>query len=128
VINHFPTPLADELFYSMCARYGDRVRYPDIEAINKELFGSRGMSAGIDLPSHLRRFAESLPPCNGLTVQRVIDKHTLLPFYGPFLPVKRYTRVREDMEGTDGAAIHKCSGITPSNVRLHDWLRYCPVC
>jgi Tn7-like transposition protein D/TniQ len=128
VINHFPTPLTDELFYSMCARYGDRVRYPGIEAVNKELFGARGMSAGIDLPSHLGHFAESLPPGHELIVQRVIDKHTLLPFYGPFLPVDRYARVREDMKSFDGSAIHKCAGITPSNVRLHDWLRYCPVC
>lgn len=128
MINHFPTPLADELFYSLCARYGDRTQYPDIEAVNKELFGARGMSAGVDLPSHLGRFAALLPPGHELTVQRVIDKHTLFPFYGPFLTVERYARVRKDMEGSDGGAIHKCAGITPSNVRLHDWLRYCPVC
>lgn len=126
--SHFPTPLTDELFYSLCSRYSDRVRYPDIEAVNKELFGARGMSAGIDLPSHLGRFAASLPTRHELTVQRLINKHTLFPFYGPFLPVERYVRVRKDMEGSDGSAIHKCAGITPSNVRLHDWLRYCPVC
>ncbi|HEV2800374.1 MAG TPA: TnsD family Tn7-like transposition protein [Pyrinomonadaceae bacterium] len=128
MINHFPTPLPDELFYSMCARYGDRVRYPDIEAVNNELFGAKGMSAGVDLPSHLGRFAESLPPRHELTVRRIIEEHTLFPFYGPFLPVKRYERVCGDMEGSDGSAIHKCAGITPSNVRLHNWLRYCPVC
>jgi Tn7-like transposition protein D/TniQ len=128
VINHFPTPLPDELFYSLCARYGDRVRYSDIEAVNKELFGARGMSASVGMPSHLGRFAASLPPHHELTVQRLIDKHTLFPFYGPFLPVKRYARVRKDMEGSDGSAIHKCAGITPSNVRQHDWLRYCPAC
>lgn len=128
MINHFPTPLPDELFYSLCARYGERVQYSDIEAVNKELFGARGMSATIDLPSHLSHFVESLPPDHELTVDRLIDKHSLLPFYGPFLPLERYNRVRESMKGMDGSAIHKCAGITPSNVRLPNWLRYCPKC
>lgn len=122
---HFPTPLPDELFYSLCARYSDRVRYSDIEAVNKELFGARGMSAGIDLPSHLGHLVKSLPTNHELTVNRLINEHTLSPFYTQFLPVERYNRVREDMEGIDGSAIHNCAGITPSNVRLPDWLRYC---
>lgn len=128
MINHFPTPLPDELFYSLCARYGGRVKYSDLEAVNKELFGARGMSATIDLPSHLSHFVESLPPNHELTVDRLINKHSLLPFYSPFLPLERYNSVRESMKGMDGSAIHKCAGITPSNVRLPNWLRYCPKC
>jgi hypothetical protein len=128
MINHFPTPFPDELFYSLCARYGERVRYSDIEAVNKDLFGARGMSASVDLPSHLGHFVRSLPPNHGLCLSRLICKYTLLPFYAPFLPVERFSRVCKDMEGADGGAIHKCAGITPSNVRLNNWLRYCPVC
>lgn len=128
MINHFPTPLPDELFYSLCARYGERVKYSGIEAVNEDLFGARGKSAVIDLPSHLGHFVRSLPPNHDLTLSRLIYKHTLLPFYSPFLPAERLGRVRKDMEGADGGAIHKCAGITPSNIRLHDWLRYCPAC
>jgi hypothetical protein len=128
MINHFPTPLPDELFYSLCARYGERVRYSGIEAVNEDLFGARGKSAVVDLPSHLGHFVRSLPPNHDLTLSRLIYKYTLLPFYAPFLPVGRLGRVFKDMEGSDGGAIHKCAGITPSNVRLHNWLRYCPVC
>lgn len=128
MINHFPTPLPDELFYSLCARYGERVRYSDIEAVNEDLFGARGKSAAVDLPSHLGHFVRSLPPNHDLTLSRLIYQHSLLPFYAPFLPAERLGRVCNDMEGSDGGAIHKCAGITPSNIRLHDWLRYCPAC
>src|ERR1700749_544092 len=128
MINHFPTPLPDELFYSLCARYADRVQYSDIEAVNKELFGARGMSAGVGLPSHLGHLVESLPAKHELTVDRLIDQHTLFPFYSPFLPVERCNRVRKDMQGMKGSTIYNCAGITPSNVRLPDWFRYCPNC
>ena len=128
MIGHFPTPLPDELFYSLCARYGERVQYSAIEAVNEDLFGARGKSAVVDLPSHLGHFVRSLPPGHDLTPSRLIHKYTLLPFYAPFLPVGRLGRVFKDMEGSDGGAIHKCAGITPSNIRLHNWLRYCPVC
>src|SRR3712207_8006301 len=106
MINHFPTPLPDELFYSLCARYGERVRYSDIEAVNKDLFGARGKSAVVDLPSHLGHFVRSLPPNHDLTLSRLIYKHTLLPFYAPFLPVERLGRVCEDMEGSDRSEEH----------------------
>ena len=92
MINHFPTPLPDELFYSLCARYGERVRYSDIEAVNEDLFGARGKSAVVDLPSHLGHFVRSLPPNHDLTLSRLIYKHTLLPFYAPFLPAERLGR------------------------------------
>lgn len=128
MIAHFPSPFPDELLYSLCARYADRMSYPNVESVNLELFGSRGISAAVDLPSHLSHLQDALPPGHRFTTGRIIDEFTLFPFYAPFLPAGRARRVRHDMAGTDGAAIHKLAGITPSNVRLPNWLRYCPRC
>ena len=68
MIGHFPAPLPDELLYSVCARYSERVKYRNKEAVMAELFGRRGAAASIDLPSHLaflqcfaRLFASSTP-------------------------------------------------------------------
>lgn len=128
MINHFPTPLPDELFYSLCARYADRMRYPGVAAVNLDLFGSKGVSASVDLPSHLDDLIRMLPPGHYFTTNRFIYEHTLFPFYEPFLPPERARKVRKDMGGTDGAAIHKLAGVTPSNIRTPNWLRYCPLC
>lgn len=128
MIAQFPNPAPDELLYSLCARYADRVRYRNVEAVNIELFGARGMSAAVDLPSHLDHLNGALPAGHRYSISRFIDEHTLFPFYEPFLPAERAKRVRKDMGSTDGSAIHKFAGVTPSNVRLPDWLRYCPTC
>src|ERR1043166_2361618 len=127
-IGTFPTPLPDELFLSICARYSDRMGYQNKEAINSELFGARGKSAVVDLPSHLGHLVGNLPEGHLLTVDRLIDEHTLLPVFAPFLTENRANRLRMAISGSQCSAVHKIAGITPASVRMFDWLRYCPLC
>jgi hypothetical protein len=128
MIGFFPDPYPDELLYSICARYSDRMQYHNKEHTNQELFGSRGTITGVDLPSHLSYLLSVLPSGHCYTVDRLIDAHTLLPFYSPFLPLERVNRIREDMETGNSSALHKCSGITPSSIRSPNWFRFCPLC
>lgn len=128
MITYFPTPLPDELLYSICARYADLMRYSGIEEVNIDLFGSRGKSAAVDLPSHLDRLVGMLPRGHYFTTNRFIYEYTLFPFYEPFLPPERAKKLRKAMASTDGNAIHKLAGVTPSNIRTPNWLRYCPIC
>lgn len=102
----FPTPLPDELLYSVCARYSERMQYSDKQFLNRELFGDKNIATVVDLPSHLSHLLSILPPGHGYTVDRLIDEHTLLPFYSPFLPLERVNRIREHMIGVGGSAIH----------------------
>ena len=128
MIAFFPDPYPDELLYSICARYSDRMQYGNKEYTNQELFGSRGITTSVDLPSHLSYLLSVLPSGHCYTVDRLIDAHTLLPFYSPFLPFERVNRIREDMQTGNSSALHKCSGITPSSVRSPNWFRFCPLC
>lgn len=128
MIGCFPDPYPDELLYSTCARLQDRMLYPNKETINAELFGSRGLSAIIALPSHLEYLVSHLPPTTTYTVDEIIDNHTLLPYYTPFLPAERVKRLREEMSRPKGSSIHSMSGIAPCNMRALDWLRFCPLC
>ncbi|GAX45296.1 Tn7-like transposition protein D [Tolypothrix sp. NIES-4075] len=124
----FPTPLPDELLYSVCARYSERMQYSDKQFLNRELFGDKNIATVVDLPSHLSHLLSILPLGHGYTVDRLIDEHTLLPFYSPFLPLERVNRIREHMIGVGGSAIHNWSGVTPSTIRRPNWLRFCPLC
>jgi hypothetical protein len=128
MIGFFPDPYPDELLYSICARYSDRVRYSNKGAIAQELFGSVDAAAVVDLPSHLGHLVAALPLGHCYTVDRLIGSHTLLPFYSPFLPIERVYRLREDMMKSTGSAIHQYSGVTPSNIYSLKWLRFCPLC
>ncbi|MBN1137926.1 MAG: hypothetical protein JXM73_15155 [Anaerolineae bacterium] len=73
MIGYFPEPYPDELFYSLCARFGARMRYPHKSAVMRELFGTEAAIAVVDLPSRLGFFTEALPPGHPLkTVDRLI--------------------------------------------------------
>jgi hypothetical protein len=128
MIGYFPTPLPDEIFYSVCARFQDRMQYPSVQTINLELFGTRQTSPSVDLPSHLGHFSIKLdsPPLS--SVDNLIYRNTLFPFYSPFLTPERVERIWRDMEGQNGSTIHKCASIAKGSVRPPDWLRFCSLC
>jgi hypothetical protein len=56
LIRCFPDPYPDEILYSICARYGDRVKYPGQCSILRELFGVRHANMSLDFPCRLGYF------------------------------------------------------------------------
>ena len=123
----FPDPYPDELFYSICARFQHRMKYPTQTTLNTELFGIN-LTATIDLPSHLNYFVTRLPPNQNLTTDDIIDAHTLLPFYSPFLPKERVSLIRNLMKENDASGIHSYAGASTPSVRSPNWFRFCPLC
>lgn len=128
MIVSWPDPYPDELFYSICARFSERVRYPSKRFVVAELFGTDQAMACISLPSHLRYLVSQLPPYSNYDINRIIDRHTLLPYFGPFLPPERYSRLHQDMSSNNGPALHMRAGLMASRVPLPQWLRFCPQC
>jgi len=127
-LGFFPTPHPDELLYSVFARYAALVQYPSTEAVNVELFGRRSSAAIIDLPSHLGYLTSQVPSGHQLIVGRLIKEHSIYPYYSPFIGVRRVHALRCAMEEGGGAKVHKIAGITASNVRPPERLRFCPRC
>jgi hypothetical protein len=124
----FPDPYPDELLYSVCARFQARMQYPSKKSAPRELFGSTTHTAAIDLPSRLNWLVYALPPHHHYSVEQLIENHTLLPFYSPFLPPKRVTQLRADMSGDGGLILHRRSGVMASRVSIPKWLRFCVRC
>lgn len=129
MIGFFTDPFTDELLYSACARFSDRARYPNAALAVKRLFGSPGATAIVDLPSRINNLLSVLPLNHKYTADRLIDEHTLAPFYAPFLPIKRAHLLREDMkESKDFNPIKGRIGATASSIKTPAWLRFCPMC
>jgi hypothetical protein len=129
MIGFFPDFFLDELFYSTVARYLERMKYPNKGASIQGLFGARTYKAILDFPSHLDAFSNRLPKsCGYPTADQVIDQHTLLPLYTPFLPPQRLEKLRKDMHGDDGHAARLRAGIVASKIPLMRELRICPKC
>lgn len=123
----FPDPYPDELLYSVCARYSDRLEYPNTRSLISEIFGARSALAVIDLPSRLTYLQDHLPPGHHRSVDRIIDGNTLLPFYARFLPQERLKRIREQMKANNGVGISYSVGKGTFSTSI-DWFRFCPLC
>jgi Tn7-like transposition protein D/TniQ protein len=129
MLEYFPDPHPDEILYSVWARLCDDVRYQSKQDVLRELFGSKHYRGGVDLPRHLGSFVDHLPFGHTYTVDWFIERHTLLPFYRPFLPPERIKRVRELMinDGDDNP-ITSTLGVVRRETRSPLRLRYCPSC
>ncbi len=128
MIGCFPDPYPDELLYSVCARFHDCVQYPNKKNTMRELFGDEAAIATVSLPSNLQTLVSMLPPGSPHTVERLINNHTLYPFYAPFLDRKQARQLWADMEGARGPSIYMRSGVMASTIQSMEWLRFCPVC
>jgi Tn7-like transposition protein D/TniQ len=127
VICNFPVPYPDEILYSVFARYSDRMRYASPRATTRDLFGYDERCAKVNLPNGLGRIVANLPPGHNYTVTHLINNHTLLPCYEPFLPPGRIDLLRKAMEATDREqAVPRL--ISNNNATQKDCLRFCPQC
>jgi hypothetical protein len=127
MIAQFPTPFADELLASACARLISRFNPPSRRAIVESLFGPNAVVV-FDFPSRLDHFVACLPLMHGLKSDTLIQRHTLLPLYAPFLPRERLDRVVATMCGNKGNSVHMLMGVMASRMPTPQWLRLCPGC
>ena len=128
MIGFFPDPYPDELLYSTCARYLQRVNYINKQSVTEELFGKKGFSAIVDFPTHIETLSNVIPN-NNYSAKELIDNNTLLPFFEPFLPDDRAIIVRREMiDSRSSYNISARLGIRANQLLSPDYLRFCPVC
>ncbi|WP_308636529.1 TnsD family Tn7-like transposition protein [Paenibacillus silvisoli] len=127
VVAHFPSLYPDELLYSGVARYHQMSGNIAQKQTIKELFGNRLVCSTTDLPSHLKHLSERLG--STYTLEELIMKHTLYPYYCAFLPQEKARRVYELMsEGSSHGEAHVLLGIPASLIKPPCYLRYCSLC
>lgn len=124
----FADLLPGEVLYSAFARYSDRMNYDSRVLVTRGLHNGKKFRAIIDLPGHLNDFLESLPPAHLYTAEELIDNHTLLPYYTPFLPAERVGRLRREMISSEKPYMNVSIGKTASNTRFATTLKLCLQC
>jgi hypothetical protein len=125
MVTFFPTPLHDETFYGVVARFHVLAGHPNSRITLKELFGLDTVFPLSTLPSHLQRFTQHV--CI-MKVDQLIEEHTLVPYYRPFLEKATSNRLRSNMLGERGGAIKVSLGLPASRLGAADLLRYCVGC
>src|SRR5438552_1601554 len=116
MIPHFPDPYDGELLYSVLARFADRMQYPTPNTTLFELFGHGHGVPAIELPNKIDRLVNELPPGSTYTSDEIIQKHTLLPFYAPFLTVRNYELILASMKGTGARTTQLRAGIIAGRI------------
>jgi len=124
-----PRLYPDELVYSFCARYHERMGYRSRESTGRDLFGKTGarVAVAFDFPSALRTLTKAPYWRHWKTVDQLIDCHTLLPFYAPFVSSHKLRQIRASMAADEGGAIHARLGVLTHHIRSENF-RYCAMC
>jgi transcriptional regulator with XRE-family HTH domain len=127
MIGSFPSPFEDELLYSILARFHKRSGNEAIKHTVKDLYG-KVKCAVVDFPCNISKLSEYIPLKN-FDVMNIIQKHTLLPYYKPFVSVEDYERFVDIMSSEySNNKIHMVLGLPANLVKNYNYLRYCESC
>jgi Tn7-like transposition protein D/TniQ len=123
---NLPRPHRDELVYSVIARYFAYVRPPMIFAAYRTISGNKRFSV------KYARKVDELAAKTRLTWAKsaieIIEEHTLLPFYGTFLPPELYLKCVEDFSVGNKLGGTVRLGLNSSSVWEAKRLRFCRSC
>src|SRR5438105_2682093 len=111
MISVLPQLYPDEILYSFCSRYHERMGYRSREGTCLDLFGKNVVKAAIDFPSHLQALVQASHWRDWRTVDELIDRHTILPFHAPFISPRKSTQIRASMASASGGMIHARLGV-----------------
>ncbi|WP_084380379.1 TnsD family Tn7-like transposition protein [Sutcliffiella cohnii] len=128
VLISFPFLYKDELMYSILARYHMYSGNENAKITMSETFGSSTLCAATTLPANLDQLTKRLPTPNSYSTEELINNHTFLPYFAPFIPNERYQEIKLMMSESDGKSIYMKLGKTASTVKSPEYLRYCQGC
>lgn len=124
----FPSPYPDELLFSIIGRLKKWSGEPNQRNMLQHIFGNKHITASVDLASNIGGLVQRLPITSQITVEQLIMKHTLFPFYSAFLPPNQSDAVYRSMVEGNGNDIYSRLGIMGSSVRPNKYIRYCRKC
>lgn len=126
MIAYFPTIYPDELLYSQLARYYTKSGYMAYTFAAEELFISKTVRPDVEfLNTYTSATVEAIT--RWMPMEKVIEKHTMFPYYGLFLPRERRQEAFRAMVNSTGN-FHNLLPLPKSKNGKARHLRYCPLC
>jgi len=126
MITYFPAAYPDELLYSQLARYYVKSGYLAYVYAAEELFTSKIVRPDMEFvntytPDALQMITREM------SMENVVWKYTMFPYYGRFLPLERRQRAFQAMVSMQGN-YHNLLPIPNRKNGADRYLRYCPIC
>lgn len=126
MIVQFPQFYPDELVYSLLARYYTQTGYMRYVFAAEDLFLSKTVRPDVDfLNQYTPEALEMLT--RELTMEQIVEKHTMFPYYGQFLNRDRKERAFQALVQMKGN-YHNLLPMPKQKNGEGRYLRYCPVC
>ncbi|MCP8632906.1 TnsD family Tn7-like transposition protein [Pseudomonas mosselii] len=123
----FPAVFPDETLHSVLSRYARLCGGGSRKAAFAGEDAAASFTQNVAFPSRLGDLVESLPRGLDLSVAQIIKRHTLLPYYAPFLTSSQLEHAHAAMAG-DGRGLMLKLGINASRVEYASRIRFCPEC
>ena len=126
MIAYFPAAYPDELLYSQLARYYTKSGYMAYTFAAEELFAAKTVRPDMDFINSYTPAAVQAITRN-ISMENVVEKHTMFPCYGRFLPKERRQKAFSALVAMTGN-YHNLLPIPQNKTGKVRCLRYCPAC
>lgn len=127
MLDFFTDPYDDELLYSALARYHYYSGNVSSRQTLIQIFGDSNALPSVAVPSRLVYLANQLANST-YTPEYFISRHTILPYYLPFMDSRRQAEVIHAVKGTGGKGLYTMSGMAAGGICRKVGLYYCLQC
>ncbi len=128
LIAHFPKPQRDELLGSILARFIKRQGIRDDKVALDILFGNRKIVPSPLLQGHIGELHANIGHLWQVEPADVVERHTLLPLFKPFIPADRYKMLQTNLVELTLNTGTLRSGMNASILKWPSQYHICPEC
>jgi len=123
----FPAAFPDETLHSVLSRYARLCGGSSRKAAFAGERAAVSFTQNVAFPSRLGDLVEALPRSTDISVAQIIKRHTVLPYYAPFLTNDQLQHAQASMAG-DGKGLMLKLGVNASRIEGASRVRFCPEC
>lgn len=120
----YPSFYPEETVTSFTVRQVLSSGYPSTRISQNMLWGTENLQVNSSFPSLLPWITNNF----NLNIGTLINDHTSLNYFRPFLSRSKYHQVKSAFSKGDTDFIHKWLGITSNRIKERETLSYCPLC
>ncbi|CAL63329.2 Conserved hypothetical protein [Herminiimonas arsenicoxydans] len=129
MLGYVPSPMQDELLYSVLARTALQNALGSPKHCMEAFFGSPNIIPSIDLPGGLDIYRERLGQFSPFSdCVDILNRCTLYPYFRPFLPFERHLRCMEIFRYGRGGGLKTLMGTVANGFGAASALRFCNHC
>ena len=124
----FPAACPDETLHSLLSRYVRLSGLGSWTAVFNAAQGDASFARDLPFPCHLIDLVQALPSGANLGLDSIIARHTLLPYFQPFLTEHQFADAQFQMAYRGGIGLKIKLGIIASRLETTSRTRFCPTC